>query len=150
MRKVFIMRGLPGSGKTTWLARTWPHITVCSADFYCMQGGVYRWDPLHAAENHNKCLRRFLTFLTDAAGPELAVDNTNVRAWELAPYYRLAEAFGCDVQIVWCHAHPVLCAQRNVHGLPPSKVQDMAVSFEPLPPWWKVRHVYGVNVAEAP
>jgi predicted kinase len=32
--KLIILRGLPGSGKTTLVRKEWPNAAVCSADSY--------------------------------------------------------------------------------------------------------------------
>jgi predicted kinase len=140
MKRCIIMRGLPGSGKSTWIQENEPNFYSYSADHYHTKGGVYQFDPSKVREAHNWCLGRFAQGSSDGC-PQIAVDNTNVRAFEFAPYYRLAEAFGYQVDIVWVIAPIEKCILRNVHGVPPETIQRMARSFEPIPDWWNVRMI---------
>lgn len=152
--RVIIMRGIPGSGKSTWHAKNYPVSYVCSADLFMTdEEGNYRFDPTKLPLAHDSCLRLFLNFIESpnligssrvpANHPlPIIVDNTNVRMYELAPYYRVTEALGHDVEIVHVLCDPSKAAERNTHGVPVEKVLEMAKSFEPVPPWWKVRYVF--------
>lgn len=144
-RKAYIMRGIPGAGKSTWLRDNAPLTVVFSADsFHTDSDGVYRYDPAKAGAAHDACLKGFTDWLVYADGQpqtDVAVDNTNTTLAEIAPYYRLAEAFGLDVEVVWVVADPRLAAERGRHAVPAATVARMAMSVEPLPPRWKVRYV---------
>ena len=41
-----IVRGLPGSGKSTYATTFWPHLLRLEFDFYCHRGGTYAWGPI--------------------------------------------------------------------------------------------------------
>lgn len=89
--EVIIMRGLPGSGKDTWIRRNYPE---GSADSFHMVNGVYQYDPKKAGEAHNACLRKFLSIcieVKESLPSQLIVSNTNSTIVEIAPYYRVAE-----------------------------------------------------------
>ena len=81
-----------------------------------------------------------LSGLIDTPEPVI-VDNTNLTAWELAPYVRLAELYGYNYQILtfWCD--PLVCAKRNVHGVPVDRIfcMNQTLLNEKLPPHWKHR-----------
>lgn len=134
MKRVTIMRGIPGSGKSTYAKQTGGY--VVSADRYHIINGVYIFKKENAAAAHNYCLRQFLGLLEDGC-EHIVVDNTNVKVFEIAPYYRLAEALGFEVEIVYILCPPDVGVQRTEHAVPIETVTAMANGFEPLPPWWK-------------
>lgn len=69
----------------------------------------------------------------------LVVDNTNLTAHEISPYYRLAQLFGWDVKIVRVHCDFETAAKRNTHGVPHDRIWQMyqTLHSERLPPYWK-------------
>lgn len=142
MRKCVIMRGIPGSGKSTYVRLNHPEAFVFSSDHYHMKDGEYRYDEKRAQLCHDLCLSGFMTWARLGRSP-LVCDNTNTTAWEVAPYYRIAEICGYDVQIVfvWC---PFEVAEaRNVHNVPPEKMFRMwqGLNREVLPSHWRQRIV---------
>lgn len=140
MAKATIMQGIPGSSKTTWVARNRPHVPVCSADHW-FHGDMndpheYRFDPSQLGEAHAACLRRFVR-LTET-GCDLVVDNTNTTAIEMAPYVAWAMAAGYEVEIVRIECDPWVAAKRNTHGVPERAVLAMhaRMNRETLPAFW--------------
>ncbi|MCD4847406.1 MAG: ATP-binding protein [Candidatus Aegiribacteria sp.] len=150
MAKVFIMRGLPGAGKTTWIRNNLPDAFICSADNYFLdEKGIYKFDSLLLSEAHESCLKRFVEILTsqeDEVQKEslfVVVDNTAIRAWEISPYYNLAKAYGHDVRVVHIKCDSDLAYSRNIHGVPLEKVEKMdeGLISEALPSFWNVEVV---------
>lgn len=156
--QIKIMRGLPGSGKnhyidnvvkkllcpdTTDLVR----VAMVSADDGMLEDGKYVFKPEKLPKAHDNCLSRFLNNLITSGQklifgnhPDiLVVNNTNLTAWELAPYVRLSEIYGFTPEIIYIKADPLLCAQRNVHGVDAVKIGMMYQTLltERLPPFWK-------------
>lgn len=154
--QVIIMRGIPGSGKSTWAkdfiaaqqSKDW---LVVSADHYHMVGSTYRYDPKNAGAAHAQCLRNFMTAVMERGnytGSDIdgvIVDNTNTTAWEIAPYYALSLAFQCDVKIVRVHCPLETALPRNVHDVPAARVWQMYqnIMTEKLPPHWVEEIVIG-------
>lgn len=142
--KVYILRGLPGSGKSTWIENALDDSGVqpyvCSADhFHTGEDGVYRFDPKNIKKAHEECLRKFMLNLYGSDKPDfLIVDNTNCSAWEISPYYRLTELYGHEVKILtfWCS--PELSMKRNTHNVPATTILSMyqRLLTEVLPPHW--------------
>lgn len=146
LRKVYILSGVPGSGKTTWIKESAGIIdyTIVSADNYFTDPITkkYNFNASKLAEAHDECLRCFLRAIESKATRPIIVDNTNLKVWEIAPYYRIAEALGKDPVIIRFVGDPRIAAGRNVHGVPFEKVLQMHNGIEPLPPWWNVEYVY--------
>jgi predicted kinase len=134
---VIIMRGLPGSGKTTWAEAQLNKIIV-SADRYHMVDGEYRFDPKKAGAAHDWCLREFLAHLQERRGYDIIVDNTNTTTAEIAPYARLASAFGIPFKIVHIMCRPEVAYVRNVHKVPLATIFKMYrnLMLEEIPIYW--------------
>jgi len=143
--KVYIMRGLPGAGKSSWVKTNLENAVVCSADaFHVQNDGVYRFDPAKVGLAHGECLQKFVRNLAPIGIVDiLVVDNTNTTAVEMAPYVRLCEAFGVEYEIVWVMASPETAFRRGVHDVPFETVQRMYQNLmtERLPAGWVQRCV---------
>lgn len=138
--KVTIMRGSPGSGKSTYANSI--KGTVVSADqFFIDATGVYNFDPRRLGEAHRWCMRRFIDLLAERACEHVVVDNTNINIEDIAPYVAVAEAFGAETTVVQVEpANQQVAAMRNIHGVPELKVMDMARRMKQvrLPTRWNV------------
>jgi predicted kinase len=111
--KVIILRGISGSGKTTWIANNHPEAFVVSADHHFLdKDGNYHFNADHLQEAHEHCFRAFLNALEEKR-PLIAVDNTNVALWEITPYSLGARAFGYDITILTLSCSPELAISRK-------------------------------------
>lgn len=138
MRELFIIRGLPSSGKST-LAHTIADV-VCEADsyFYVYEDpetgilhrhyhdGEYRFEPELRGKAHEECK----LFCEDrmACGIErIAVSNTFTQEWEMKPYFKLAEQYGYRVySIIVENRH----GNKNEHAVPDETVEAMRDRFQ--------------------
>lgn len=141
--KVIIMRGVPGSGKSTYVSKNFPGAAVYSADDYFMVDGVYVFDPKKLPQAHGKCLKDFVFHLERPFSADAVIDNTNTTAVECAPYAALALAYGCELEVITLQCMPEVAAARNVHGVPLDGVRRMYANLigATLPPWWPHRIV---------
>ncbi len=145
--KVVILRGLPGSGKSTWI-RTLTgksYYEVFSADSFHMVGNEYRFDPKRVSYAHNECFKGYVSCLMVEKKTEyVIVDNTNTSLVELAPYVRVAEAFGIPYEIKYFFCDPIASMRRNVHQVPPNTILKMYdnLTREIVPPYWNQTVVY--------
>ena len=122
---MLVMRGLPGSGKSTLVSsitRLYPGAVVCSADQYFMtEDGKYEFDASLLKFAHQQSQNK----ARDAceAGERLVVvDNTGVKRWELVNYFRMAQSFDYTVILLqprtpWRFNVNQL-AIKNTHGVP--------------------------------
>lgn len=149
MRKVIIMSGVSGSGKSTQAMKAFKGefgrattIAVVSADTFFMKGGVYNFDPSKLSLAHGECFKDFITHLRNDTDL-VVVDNTNTTAVEVSPYILGAQAWGYEVEVltVMCESEDDLkaAAARNSHGVPLAGVmaQHKRLCERELMPWWK-------------
>ena len=127
--KIKIMMGCAGAGKSEYVKDKYgmfnPMPGYCSADTWHIYDGVYDYDPSEASNAHAACLRKYTEHLVVGGLPVLVVDNTNTTIMELAPYVRLAEAYGPseDIEIVCVLEDRAVCCHRNTHNVPPRVVE---------------------------
>ncbi len=144
--EVIILRGIAGAGKDTWIRNlvktTEKTLEVCSADDYQMILGKYCYIKENQKEAHRQCFLKFLKFAEHPGNQRdldfLIVNNTNTTVWEIAPYYRVAEAFDLPVKIVRIHCELVTGFRRNQHNVPAETVlrQWRNINTEILPHHW--------------
>lgn len=135
-RTVYILRGLPGSGKSflcKQLCEDAEHqklsCKVCSADsFFVSSNGSYNWKPSLLGKAHEECRANFADALMKNVDV-IIVDNTNTTIKEMKFYVEWALNAKYDVQFVepttsW-KFNVAECAKRNIHGVPLEAIQRM-------------------------
>ena len=124
---LYIIRGVPGSGKTTLAAKMLDRAMIDSfyeADDHMVDdSGNYRFDPSRLKHCHNECQRSVRHALRNEWS--VAVSNTFTRKWEMQPYLDMAEELGIQVTVLVCQGE-----FDNVHGVPADKVRVMRERFE--------------------
>ena len=123
--KVYILRGIPGSGKShlaSILTRS-GGVTV-SADHFFQVDGKYNFNPSELGLAHGSCVRFFVKHVV-AGRDVIVVDNTSINNWEISPYYSVAEAYGYNVEIITLVCDLKLALSRQTHGVPPYTVGVM-------------------------
>jgi predicted kinase len=108
--KLIIAVGLPGSGKSTYLARL--GVNAISSDEIRR---VIADDPLDQSMNARIFATvRYLVRQRIAAGrPVTYVDATHLTPWERKPYVRLAQRHGCTLEALFFDVPVETCIARN-------------------------------------
>lgn len=98
-KTLIIMRGLPGSGKST-KAKTLAgeQGLIYSTDDFFMVNGKYEYDPKMIGEYHNRNFERTQKAMFEGK-PLIIVDNTNIRLWEMKKYVIAGEQNGYTIRI---------------------------------------------------
>jgi len=134
MSKILVLlRGLPGSGKSSFAKHMWSDFVICEADqFFYDQEGNYNFDPSKLRDAHKYCKDKVETFMSDNEKnsqfyPEIVVSNTFTREWEMDEYFKLAKKYNYQVvSLIVENRH----GNKNVHGVPDSKIEEMRNRFE--------------------
>jgi predicted kinase len=125
MKTLILLRGLPGSGKTT-LANALAGINI-EADmfFISRETGEYKFDAAKLKYAHNWCQDVVEHWMTSEE-QRIIVSNTFTQEWEMDFYYTLAKTYGYRV-------HSVIVENRhggvNEHGVPDDKLKQMKDRF---------------------
>jgi len=123
MRQIYMIRGLPGSGKTTF-ANKIAHI-VCEADEFFKKDGAYQYDREKLAEAHAWCKDK-VKYAMIAGVQTIAVANTFVKRWEMKDYLDLAEANYYTVTEVTMTG-PL---RKSEHNVPDEQIARMKGNWE--------------------
>lgn len=118
---LYIVRGLPGAGKSTYAKSL--GCLVYEADQYFMKGGKYVWDPRRIKNAHIWCKRNVGQMLSREL--DVCVANTFVKTEHIQEYIDLANKFRseyCVIKIVGDH--------KNVHNVPDEVVARMKSEWE--------------------
>lgn len=136
MKTLIMMRGLPGSGKSTKAKKLHQEHggMIFSSDEFCMVNGVYQWTPDKAplvnqiTVSHTKIAMQVDEIET------IIVDNVNIRLLEMYPYLELAIDHGYKIRYEYSDAPWAWdvdeCAKRNTHGVSRKTIREMLDHYE--------------------
>lgn len=130
MKQLFLLRGLPGSGKTELSKHIAPH-AVAADDFMYVRdertGRLhYEWsrEKLHSA--HTAC-QGYVRHWMETDGENIAVHNTFTRQKELKPYLELAKKYGYVAHVMTVENYH---GNENTHNVPEKDLDRMLNRYQ--------------------
>lgn len=129
--KIVVAIGLPGSGKSTYLARL--GVNAISSDAIRLQ----LIDDETDQKNHGRVfatVRYLLRQRLDLHRPVTYIDATNLTPKERRPYVRIAQERGCGIEALYFDVPLDVCKARNAargRVVPESAMDQMAAKLTP-------------------
>ena len=123
MKTLYIVRGLPGSGKSS-LAKKLTELVYSADDFFTNKKGEYNFNAKLLGKAHEWGWGKVRDAMFLGANA-VAVANTFTQAWEAEKYYQIAEEYGYSVFVIECQND-----FGNVHDVPQESIDAMKKRWE--------------------
>lgn len=130
MTKLILVRGLPGSGKSTYakyyIEQNEDAVHFEADQFFAKWPTDYAYDIRLIGAAHDWCYSNTVRKLWH--GQDVVVSNTFTKMWEMERYLKIpAIVDNVDVEIVEMRTQ-----YQNVHNVPSEKLKQMAARWEKL------------------
>jgi predicted kinase len=130
MKSLYLLRGLPGAGKST-LAKKLGDVYYEADMYFTNENGQYVFNGADIKKAHEWCQNEVHTAMilnhTTGVNENIVVSNTFTQEWEMEAYYELAETYNYRVfSLIVENRH----GGENLHNVPEDKIEVMRNRFE--------------------
>lgn len=134
-KKLIILRGLPGSGKSEIAKKLVGKGIVHSTDSYLIKNCRYEFDHENIAKYHYYNLMGSIRSMKKGVSP-IIIDNTNIAASNCINYVEQGKMYGYEIIVMepdtpWAFDIEEL-VKRNSHDVPRDTIIDMIQKYEAL------------------
>jgi NEDD4-binding protein 2 len=136
MKKLIIIRGISGSGKSFLaksIAEKYSCYIILSTDDFFIKNNEYKFDHNYLGAAHNWNYARCCKAVFDGI-ENIIIDNTNTQFWEFEKYCKIGLQNNYEIEVVepdtpWKYDVEEL-TKRNTHGVPKETIQKMLDRME--------------------
>ena len=124
--RLILVRGVPGSGKSTFAAKIFPGAFHVENDMFHVKDGEYRFDFNKQKDAVSWCMNMCGTALKN--GMDVVVSNTFTKRKYIMAYVKLASEHGADISV-----YRMTGSFKNNHSVPAVVFENMKKNFEDWP-----------------